>query len=182
MRAAAVLAVAIALLLQLAACGSSDEGSATGATDSTATASAPPEEVPVQAAEGGWPKLKRAAGSHADKLIVPQGPSPDHVVIRDLEVGKGPAIEPGDIFISHYISFNYESEEVVEPLPEDEGGSTWVDAGSLIWGTGERVPGWEPGLKGIKAGGLRELIVPARLAYGNNARVYLVKVDKIEPQ
>ena|SRR5690349_14859599 len=181
MRAVAVAAVAIALLLQLGACGSSDDPT-TSSGESTAAAPAPPKEEPVQAAEGGWQDLKRFAGSHADKLIIPQGPSPDHVVIRDIEKGKGPAIEPGDLFTSHYISFDYANEEAVEPSPEEVSKKlTWVDAGSLVWGIGDRVPGWEPGLKGVQAGGLRELIVPARLAYGNNVRVYLVKVDKIEP-
>jgi peptidylprolyl isomerase len=187
MRAAVVLALAIAMLLQLAACGSSDEGSSTGGIESITTnpalsAPKPENEKPVQAADGGWPVLKRFAGSHADELIVPQGPSPDHVVIRDLAKGSGPAIEPGDIFVSHYISFDYENEKVVEPLPETQNGKiTWLDAGSLKWGVGERVQGWEPGLEGIKAGGLRELIVPSRLAYGNNVRVYLIKVHEIEP-
>lgn len=180
MRAVVVFVVAIALLLQLAACGSSDD-STTTAGESTAAAPTPPKEEPVQAAEGGWHELKRLAGSQADKLIVPQGPSPDHVVIRDLEKGSGPAIEPGDTFDSHYVSFSYENEVAVEPSPEEQKGKlALLDAGSLKWGTGERVPGWEPGLKGIQAGGLRELIVPARLAYGNNVRVYLVKVDRIE--
>src|SRR6476660_2451560 len=180
MRAAAVLAVAIVLLLQLAACGSSDEGASTGATEAITTnpalsAPKPENEKPVQAADGGWAVLKRFAGSHANALIVPQGPSPDHVVIRDLETGSGPAIEPGDTFVSHYISFDYENAKVVEPLPGTQNGKvTWLDAGSLKWGVGERVQGWEPGLKGIKAGGLRELIVAARLAYGNNVRVYLI--------
>jgi len=176
----AVAALAVALLLQLAACGSSDEGSTEAG--STAAASAPKEE-PVPAAEGGWAVLKRFAGSQAGKLIVPQGPSPDHVLIRDLEKGSGPAIAPGNLFVSHYISFDYENEKVVEPSPGElkNGKVTWVDAGLLKWGTGERVPGWEPGLKGIQAGGLRELIVPARLAYGSNVRVYLVDVTKIEP-
>jgi len=181
MRPLVVFAVAIVLLLQLAACGSSDD-STTGTGESTAAAPAPPKEEPVQAAEGGWSDLKRFAGSGANKLIIPQGPSPDHVVIRDIEKGRGPAIKPGDLFTSHYISFDYANEKAVEPSPEEEGKKlTWVNAGSLVWGIGDRVPGWEPGLKGIQAGGLRELIVPARLAYGNNVRVYLVKVDKIEP-
>lgn len=181
MRAVVAFAVAVVLLVQVTACGSSTD-STTSAIDTTAAAAAPKEE-PVQAAEGGWHELKRLAGDQADKLIVPHGPSPDHVVIRDLKKGSGPPIEPGDQFTSHYVSFSYESEEVAEPSPEEVSGKlALLNAGSLIWGTGERVPGWEPGLKGIQAGGLRELIVPSRLAYGNNVRVYLVRVDKIEPQ
>ena len=41
--------------------------------------------------------------------------------------------------------------------------------------------GWEDGLKGVRAGGARELIVPADQAYGGDALVYLVKILEIEP-
>ncbi|HEU4738692.1 MAG TPA: FKBP-type peptidyl-prolyl cis-trans isomerase [Solirubrobacterales bacterium] len=184
MRVVSLLAVLAALLCGLSACGSSDDSTA-GETDTVgASASATPKEEPVQAAEGSWAILKRFAEPNADKLIIPQGLSPGQVVIRDLKVGSGPAIAPGDVFVSEYVSFSYESEKLVEPTPEPgkEATAAWVEGGRLIWGTGERVPGWEPGLKGIRAGGLRELIVPSRLAYENGARVYLVKVSKIEPQ
>lgn len=180
MRIVSAIAVAAALLFGIAACGGSSSDS-TSDTDTSSSATA--QEAPVQAAGGGWATLKRYAGPNADKLIIPQGPSPDHVVIRDLKVGSGAAIAPGNDFLSDYVSFSYESEKVVEPAPgEGAGPLPWVDAGSLAWGKGERVPGWEPGLKGIRAGGLRELIVPSQLAYENGPRVYLVKVKKIEPQ
>ena len=183
MRIISVLAVTTALLLQLAACGGSTGDSSTGASEETAEAPAATKEAPERASTGDWAELKRFAGRNANRLIVPRGPSPDHVVIRDLAVGDGPAINPGDIFYSRYLSFDYEDEDAVEPLLEDSSEPlTWVDAGSLKWGVGERVPGWEPGLEGIRAGGLRELIVPSRLAYGNGVRVYLVKVTKIESQ
>jgi peptidylprolyl isomerase len=185
MRAVTVVALVAALLFGLTACGDSSDGSTTDTSTAAAAGngSAAAEEVPEQAADGNWATLKRFAGPRADKLIIPEGPSPDHVVIRDLRVGSGPSIEAGDLFVSDYISWDYENEEVVEPLPEEPGKPvTWIDSGSLNWGVGDRVPGWEPGLKGIRAGGIRELIVPSRLAYENGARVYLIKVTKIEPQ
>lgn len=181
MRIVSLIAVVVTLL-GLGACGSSGDSSTAGNSTAADSASPVSEETPVEAADGDWAELKRFAGPNADKLIVPQGLSPDHVVIRDLKVGSGPAIAPGDVFFSDYISWSYESGKPVEPTPGSDGSLTWIDAGSLKWGLGERVPGWEPGLKGIRAGGLRELIVPSRLAYENGARVYLVKVKKIESQ
>jgi hypothetical protein len=181
MRTASVIAVLLALLCGPAACGDSGDDSTTAAG---AADSATPQEAPEQAADGDWATLKRFAGPNADKLIIPEGPAPDHVVVRDLTRGKGPAIAPGDVFLSYYISWGYESGKVAEPTPEPTKSAkpAWVEGGRLIWGTGERVPGWEPGLKGIRAGGLRELIIPSDMAYENGARVYLVKVTEIEPQ
>lgn len=184
MRIASLIAIVVALLCGLAACGSSSDSSTADTSTTTAGAdSAAAPEAPEQAADGNWATLKRFAGPHADKLIIPKGPSPDQVVIRDLKVGSGPPIATGDVFVSDYISWNYENEEIVEPLPEEPGKPvTWIDSGSLNWGVRDRVPGWEPGLKGIRAGGLRELIVPSHLAYENGVRVYLIKVKEIEPR
>jgi hypothetical protein len=186
MRVAAVIVAVAALLSGLAACGSSDDSSMadtgpTASNDPATTQAA--KETPVPATGGKWATLKHFAGPDADELIIPQGPSPDQVVTKDLVVGNGPAIDPGDVFNADYISWSYESGKPVEPLPETSNGElTWIEAESLKGGVGERVPGWEPGLKGIHAGGLRELIVPSRLAYGDGSRVYLVKVTAIEPQ
>lgn len=164
MRAAAILTVALALSVGLAACGgSSSDGS--GATS--------PEEVTAVADPGEWAALKRLAGPYSDQLIVPRGPSPDEVVVRDLKPGTGAPIEPGDTFAVRYVDFSYKTGEVLERNWESP---PW----RLKWRIGELVDGWEPGLKGIKAGGIRELFVPSRLAYENGPRVYYLEVAYIE--
>jgi len=165
-------ALCFALVLLPAGCGGSGQGETTNS--STVASHAPDSaEAPVPAYAGDWVALKKVAGKYSSRLLIPKGPSPDHVVIRDLKVGTGPPITRGGDFISHYISFDYETGKAFEPY--------WGEsAGSLAWGKGERVQGWEPGLKGIREGGVRELIVPARLAYGNAALVYVVAIDKLE--
>lgn len=159
-------------LFSLGGCGHSDADHSTERPTDASGAKTAAEE-PVQAFAGDWTGLKKVAGEHADRLLIPRGPSPDEVVIKDLKVGTGPTIEPGDVFTSHYISFDYETGKPSEPYWQSS-------AGALTWGTGDRVPGWEPGLKGIREGGIRELIVPASLAYGPDVLVYVVAVDKIE--
>jgi peptidylprolyl isomerase len=166
------IAICSALIVPLAGCGGSSEGEASSST-TVASHAQPSPETPVQAYSGDWTALKKVAGKYSDRLLIPKGPSPDHVVIRDLKVGTGPAISPGESFVSHYISFDYETGKAFEPY--------WgQSAGSLAWGKDERVMGWEPGLKGVREGGIRELIVPAKLAYGNDVLVYVVAIDKIE--
>jgi peptidylprolyl isomerase len=173
-----VLRFVLALLLGSIAlfstggCGSSDADQPTRPSTAAAGVQAS-ADAPAEAFGGEWAGLKKVAGKYADRLVIPSGPSPDEVVIRDLRRGTGAPIKPGDAFTSHYISFLYETGKPFEPY--------WgSSAGSLIWGTGERVPGWEPGLKGIRAGGIRELIVPSSLAYDRGALVYVVAVDEIE--
>ncbi len=56
---------------------------------------------------------------------------------------------------------------------------------SFILGNGTVRKGLEIGLKGIRAGGRRELIMPSRLAYGKGALAFvfeLIKIGGSEPQ
>lgn len=168
MRILVATVVALTLLLQVAACGSSG----TDTTD-TGPGAAAPEEAPVIADPADWAELKRYAGRYSDQLIVPQGASPDQVVIRDLKRGTGAPIQPGDTFAARYLTFDYVNGKIVE--------RNWdPDPWRLKWKIGELVDGWEPGLKGIRAGGIREMIVPSRLAYENGPRVYLMEAAYIE--
>ena len=47
-------------------------------------------------------------------------------------------------------------------------------------GSGEVRDGWETGLKGMRVGGRRELILPSMLAYGTGALIYIVELLAIE--
>jgi peptidylprolyl isomerase len=166
MRIVVVATVALALALQLGACGGSGDSAATGDTTESI-------DAPVPAYAGEWTDLKKRAGADADKLLIPKGPSPEDVVIHDVREGTGKPIEPGDTFAARYVSFDYETGEVKET---NWGRQPW----RLKWKIGELVDGWEPGLKGVKAGGLRELIVPSSLAYESGPVVYLVDVAYLE--
>lgn len=169
MRFLVALTLALTLLVQLAACGDSSND----ASDATTGAAAGGEVTAVANPED-WARLKQIAGPVSDKLIVPAGPSPDRVVIRDLKPGNGAPIQAGDTFAVRYISFSYKNGKVLERNWDKS--SPW----RLKWKIGELVDGWEPGLAGIRAGGVRELIIPSRLAYDNGPRVYYVEIAYIE--
>lgn len=175
----------LVVLLSLAACGSE---SPEGSTEESAGSQAPAAEKPVRKEDGEagkqwlraaaaatpaeagaarWAGLERAAGPLSKRLVLPQGAPPKEVVFKDLRVGKGPTIDEWDRFALTYRSFNYKTGR-----PEDEGSISKI---SFVYGVGELVKGWEPGLRGMRAGGVRELIVPGPWAYGKPV-VYVVKL------
>jgi FKBP-type peptidyl-prolyl cis-trans isomerase len=46
-----------------------------------------------------------------------------------------------------------------------------------VLGAGQVIPGWERGVAGMKEGGVRELIIPARLAYGAEGSAPVIPPD-----
>lgn len=134
-------------------------------------------ESTVTAKEDGadldWTELKRVPGIPSERLLIPAGPPPKKVVIRDLKRGTGPVVTTADTIKVNYISFHYHRQEAIERY--------WRPPPSkFIWGVGDLVEGWEPGLKGMQVGGIRELIVPSALAYEYGPLVYLVKLVQLE--
>jgi peptidylprolyl isomerase len=83
---------------------------------------------------------------------------------RDLQAGTGPALESCRAVALRYTAM-LESGAVVDSL---DTGQAYV---FVLGREGERfIPGFEEGLLGMRAGGLRRLIVPAALAYGAESR------------
>jgi peptidylprolyl isomerase len=147
--------------LFLAACGASSQGEG---TDSSETATAH------------WPALEKAAVlAGAERAVVPSGPPPEKVVVEDLVEGRGRPIRKGDWFVIGYVAFSYETKAVRE---DKRGVNRW----NWLWGVGQLSRGWEIGLRGLRDGGVRELVVPSRLAYGNGALVYVLKLQKLSDQ
>jgi peptidylprolyl isomerase len=105
----------------------------------------------------GGPADERA--EREPEVQVPSGPPPKELVIEDLEEGSGAEVKAGDDIVVDYVGVNYRTGEKFE--------STWErpEPGAFTMGTGELIKGWEEGLKGMKVGGRRELIIPSRLAY-----------------
>jgi FKBP-type peptidyl-prolyl cis-trans isomerase len=94
------------------------------------------------------------------KVEVPSGPPPKKLEIKDLEEGSGPAAKPGDEVTVQYVGVTYKTGKQFD--------ASW-DRGepfTFELGSGEVIPGWEEGIKGMKPGGRRELIIPPELGYG----------------
>jgi FKBP-type peptidyl-prolyl cis-trans isomerase len=108
------------------------------------------------------------------EIRVPNGPPPTKVVINELREGSGEEVKAGDEILVDYVGVNYRTGEKFE--------STWAgnDPSSFTLGTGEVIKGWDVGLKGMKVGGRRELIIPSSLAYKTGTLIYVIDLVEIE--
>ena len=88
------------------------------------------------------------------------------LVIEELEIGEGPAIEPGVTANMHYTGWLYD-----ESQPENKGEKfdSSHDRGRPLpveFGVGRVIKGWDLGVLGMRAGGKRTLVIPPELGYG----------------
>ena len=80
--------------------------------------------------------------------------------IEDTKVGTGEAVQEGNTVIAHYTGALAANGVIFESsLDSGQPFSAPLKQGSLI-------EGWVKGIPGMKAGGKRRLIIPAKLAYG----------------
>jgi len=78
---------------------------------------------------------------------------------EDTEVGTGAVARDGDTLTVHYIG-NLEDGTVFDA--SRQAGHPF----RFKLGVGRVIEGWEEGLVGMRVGGTRRLIIPAKLAYG----------------
>lgn len=164
----------------LAACGSNDGSEATGSGAPAESAENGTADSPVGAAYG-----SDADDSARRQTVISQvegAPNPPpfelpaerpgkEVTIRDIREGTGAKIAKGDFFSASYISLNYDEPKGTQL--EDH----WTTGPfNWYWEDEALTEGWEAGLTGMRVGGLRELLVPSKLAYGDGDRAYLVEL------
>jgi peptidylprolyl isomerase len=144
---ALIVALCLALAVVVAGCGSSDDDSSTGSTESSASTESSP-----------------TAKKTKPKVTVPKGAPPQELEIKELEEGTGAAAEAGDEVTVQYVGVNYKTGEEFD--------SSWSRNEPLVFGlgAGRVIPGWDQGIEGMKVGGRRELIIPPDLAYGEAGR------------
>jgi len=126
---------------------------------------------PYQAAEGDQGASVVTDSVPPPKVKLPLGPAPKHLVVRDVKVGSGPAIQAGkEVGVqTNYVSYSYRTGKQLEFRWKPNGG-----AFNVAFGPNVVVEGWEKGLVGMKVGGRRELQVPSNMAYGEGAIFYVV--------
>ena len=84
------------------------------------------------------------------------------VGVIEIVTGVGPAITPGDLLEVHYTGWLSDGREFDSSL-DREPFSFKLDTGAVI-------AGWDDGLAGMAVGGVRRLVIPPELAYGDRGR------------
>jgi peptidylprolyl isomerase len=107
-----------------------------------------------------------AAGS--PKVTIPSGPPPKKLIVKDLKLGTGPVLGRRGTISTRYVAYDYRTGKVRE--------DHWKNEFGIYFGPGWETHGWERGMPGMRVGGLRELIVPSRLAYKDGTILYVVKL------
>src|SRR4051812_35720870 len=145
MRRRLILTLLLAAPL-VAACGGSNSNETAAPATATATVTETPTPAP---AATGKPTVK-----------APTGKAPTKLVIKDLKRGTGATAKEGRVVTVQYVGVLYKDGKQFD--------ASW-DRGQPFQfqlGAGMVIPGWDQGVKGMKVGGRRELIIPPDLAYG----------------
>ncbi|MEK9521635.1 FKBP-type peptidyl-prolyl cis-trans isomerase [Streptomyces venezuelae] len=97
------------------------------------------------------------------EVQVPEGEAPTELTVRDLVVGDGPEAKPGNVVQVHYVGVTFASGREFD--------ASW-DRGQpfkFAVGGGRVIKGWDRGVRGMRVGGRREIVVPPRLGYGDRS-------------
>ena len=147
---ALVLAIGACAALLAAGCGgsgnSTESTGSTGSTASSKTSEASVATKPAAKVKGPEPKVH-----------LPPGPPPKKLVVKDLKIGRGREAKAGDELTTQFVA-DFITGKQLE--------SSWEEGNrpfSFHLGANESSPGWERGLRGMRVGGRRELIIPPLL-------------------
>jgi len=89
--------------------------------------------------------------------------TPSGLQYQDLKVGTGDAAKAGDTVEVHYTGTLTDGKKFDSSLDRNK-------AFSFPLGGGRVIKGWDEGVAGMKVGGKRKLIIPYKLAYGEEGR------------
>jgi len=113
------------------------------------------------------------------------GLPPTTLKVKDVKVGTGKVAKAGSSLSVSYIGVGCSTGKVFDATYKDGGKPFTVSP----LGTAGVIAGWNQGLIGVRAGGVRELIIPPSLGYGpqgsgpigpNETLIFLVTVESVK--
>lgn len=85
--------------------------------------------------------------------------APKELQVTDIKVGEGVEATAGKTVVVHYVGTLLDGTKF--DSSRDRG-----EPFSFPLGQGRVIQGWDQGVQGMKIGGLRKLVIPSHLAYG----------------
>jgi peptidylprolyl isomerase len=127
------------------------------------------DTVPASAdtAVDGASEATEPAKTEEPKVNLPKV-APTKLVITDISEGTGAGAAAGDLIAVHYVG-------VLSSNGTRFDGNFGSSPFSLTLGKGQVIKGWDEGLLGMKTGGMRQLDIPADLAYGDSGSGDVIK-------
>ncbi len=94
------------------------------------------------------------------EIDFPEGTPPAALEITDITVGDGPEAESGHQVRVHYVGVAFSTGEEFD--------ASWNRGSAFQFrlGAGQVISGWDQGVKGMRVGGRRKLVIPPDLGYG----------------
>lgn len=148
---ALLCSAAAAVALVIAGCGS-DSGSPSSSNGQTTGGSQRGRVVLHYITHEAKP---RNPGPHPNASV-------NHLIVRDIRIGRGPAIRVGDSAIFEFIATNWITGEALEESwHRKRPFETQIEKNVVI-------DGWWQGVPGMRVGGRRQLIIPPSLGFTTN--------------
>lgn len=89
----------------------------------------------------------------------------DGLEYMDIKVGSGPVAKSGSNVTVNYTGWLASTCQKFDSSYDSHGGQG-AQPFSVVLGQGQVIKGWDEGLLGMRAGGIRRLYLPSALAYG----------------
>lgn len=103
----------------------------------------------------------------AQEPPAPEVPLEEPLVISDLVLGVGNEALPGMVCVVHYTGWLYDGQAKDRRGRQFDNSRERRQPFSFPLGAGHVIKGWDHGVVGMRVGGLRRLIIPPALGYGN---------------
>lgn len=99
-----------------------------------------------------------------------QAQPPEGLLVTDLVNGIGDEALPGMTLVVHYTGWLFDAKSRDGRGKKFDSSRDRKQPFSFPLGGGHVIRGWEQGVTGMKVGGLRRLVIPPLLAYGDRNR------------
>ncbi|GAA2100655.1 FKBP-type peptidyl-prolyl cis-trans isomerase [Actinomadura alba] len=103
------------------------------------------------------------------EIDFPEGSPPANLDITDIVVGDGAEATHGSNVTVHYVGVSFSTGEEFD--------ASWNRGQPFQFPLGGKrvIAGWDLGVKGMKVGGRRKLVIPPHLGYGNRGSGNAIK-------